>query len=190
MSENVYIKGVRIMGPFDYDRYVSIIDKTYLRTIFEVSFWSGMRYVELQRLHAHPEWVMKERKAIHLPEEAQKKVKRKQRERYIFPIPPQLESVLPHFFDGPTPPCQKVWNGNLRRWAEKADMGADGFSSKMTRKSIESWMVAAGIPLSTICLRQGHDALTSMNHYQGLPFTGADMQEIKRRLAGWILKER
>jgi len=47
-------------------------------------------------------------------------------------------------------------------------------------------MVAAGIPLNIVCLRQGHDKLTSMNHYQGLPFTEAEKVEIQRRLAGWI----
>jgi len=183
--EPIYVKKVRILGPYDYDLIVSNIEKDYLRTIFEVAFWSGMRYIEIQRLYNHPEWVMKERRTIHLPEEATKKVKRKQPERYIYPIPPQLESILRYFFSGKKPPSQQSLNNNLKRWAEKSGIHPYRMSSKTTRKSIESWMIAAGVPLNEVCLRQGHDSLTSMNHYQGLPFTDAEKSEIKKRLS-WI----
>ena len=98
--EPIFVKGVRVLGPFDYDRLVANIEKDYLRDIFEVCFWSGMRYVEVQRLYDNPEWIMKERRTVHLPAEAQRKAKRTQLERYIYPIPPQLESVLRYFFKG------------------------------------------------------------------------------------------
>jgi hypothetical protein len=80
----------------------------------------------------------------------------------------------------------KVWNENLKRWAEKAVLETEGIVPKTTRKSIESWMYVAGLPMNFICLRQGHDSFTSMNHYQALPFTEAEKAEIKRRLAGWV----
>lgn len=186
--ESIYTKaGIRILSPYDYDQIVAQIDKPYLRTIFNVAMWSGMRYVEIQRLHNHEEWWMKERKSIHLPAEAQKKVKRSQVERYITPLPPQLETELPYFLDNKKPPCLKVWNENLARFAKKAEFPTKGISAKTTRASLESWMVTANIRQDVICLRQGHDNLTSMNHYQGLPFTEAEKQEIKRRLAGWII---
>lgn len=60
---------------------------------------------------------------------------------------------------------------------------------KTTRKTIESWMVAAGVVESTVCLRQGHDSLTSMRHYQGLAFSDDELRDIKNKLASWgILK--
>lgn len=100
MPEPIFItseKGyrVRVLSPFDYDKIVSNIDKDYLRTIFNVCFWSGMRYVKVQRFYDHPEWWLRERNTIYLPREAQKKVKRVAPERYIHPIPPQLVSELP-----------------------------------------------------------------------------------------------
>lgn len=183
--EPIRVNDTRILGPYELDIFRDSINKDYLTTIFDVCFWSGMRYVEVQRLHAHPEWWLKIRKTIHLPEEAQKKAKRKQLERYIHPIPPQLENVLNYFFKNKQPPSQSTWNENLLRWGERSGLDLEGLSSKTTRKSIESWMVAAGIPLNIVCLRQGHDKLTSMNHYQGLPFTEAEKIEIQRRLAGW-----
>ncbi|WP_340819061.1 tyrosine-type recombinase/integrase [Methanolobus sp. WCC4] len=115
--------------------------------------------------------VVESQKDNNLPEEAQKKAKRKQLERYVHPTPAQLENVLDYFFKNKRPPSRSAWNENLLRWAERADLDPLGMSSKTTRKSIESWMITADIPLNVICLRQGHDSLTSMMHYQSLPFT-------------------
>lgn len=175
---------IRILTPYDYDLYVSKIDKDYLRTIFNIAFWSGMRYVEVQRLYENPEWVLKERKTIYLPREAQKKVKRVSPERYI-PIPPQINGELAYFFKNTKPPVIKVWNDDLKRWAAKSGMSVIGISPKMTRASIESWMYQAGIEVGNICRRQGHDRLTSLNHYMAIPFTEAEKIEIKKRLSGW-----
>lgn len=184
--EVIKVKGIRILGPFEVDQFLAAIPKDHHKTMFEVLLWSGIRYVELQRLHEHPEWYWPNRRNIHLPEQAQKKAKRRQLERDIHPIPPQLESIMRYFFKGPKPPSRQAWDQNMGRWARLAGMKPEGFSSKTTRKTIESWMVTAGIPVTTICLRQGHDSVTSMRHYQGLPFTDAEKREIKKRLAGWI----
>ncbi len=175
---------IRILTPYDYDTFVAKIDKDYLRTIFNVAFWSGMRYIEVQRLYEHPKWILKERKTIYLPREAQQKVKRLAPERYI-PIPPQINGELAYFFTNIKPPVLKVWNDNLKRWAKKAGFDIIGISPKLTRASIESWMYQAGIFPSVICQRQGHDKLTSLNHYMAIPFTEAERIEIKKRLAGW-----
>jgi hypothetical protein len=187
MIEPIYVKGVRILSPNEYDIYVANIDKPYHRTQFEINFWSGMRYVEFQRFYNHPEWHMKERRTIHLPVSAVHKAKRTALERYIYPIPPQIEGVLMYFHNGRKPPVNKVCNDNYKRWAIKSGFDPKGFSTKMTRKTIESWMIAAGVPMNVVCLRQGHDTLTSMNHYQGLPFSDSEKDEIERRLAGWLI---
>ena len=192
MPEPIFIttdKGqkIRILGPFDKDAFVAVIEKDYLKTLFEVCFWTGMRYIEVQRLHKIPSLVMKERQQILLTRDEQRKVKRLSPERYI-PIPSQVQGVLPYFFKNKTPPTSKVWGEDLKRWATLAGITDDnqtGIVPKMTRATIESWMFAAGIPQNWICLRQGHDTLTSLKHYQAIPFTEAEKIEIKRRLAGW-----
>ncbi len=185
-KELITVNDVRILGPFEVDLLRDVIPQRYLKTVFDVALWTGMRYVEVQRLHAHPEWWWKVRKTIHLPKQAQRKGKRKQLERYVHPIPAQLESVLDYFFENQKPPSRSTWNENLLRWAENSGLDPKGISSKTTRKTIESWMVTAGIDFPVICLRQGHDELTSMQHYQGLPFSEAEKTEIRRRLAGWV----
>ena len=184
--EPIYVKGVRVLDPSDREAIYNAIPKQHHKTIFDMLFWSGMRYVEVQRFHDHPEWYMKERRAIHLPEEAQLKVKRIAPERYIHPLPPQLDGLLPYFFSNKRPPVQAAWNRNMNRWVFAAGLGEKGMSSKVTRKTIESWMITAEIPLNVVCLRQGHDSLTSMRHYQGLPFTDGDRVRIKNVLRSWI----
>lgn len=176
---------IRILSPSDYDLFDAQIEKPYLKTIFHVSFWSGMRYVEVKRFHSNPDWWQKLRKTIYLPKEANLKVMRVAKERYITPIPSQLEGELPYFFKNQKPPTIQTWDDNLKRWADHAGLGIEGITAKMTRATIESWMCAAKIPIYEICLRQGHTVLTSMNHYLALPFTDVEKIEINKRLAGW-----
>ena len=97
-----------------------------------------------------------------------------------------MGEILEQFFLDPKPSSLQTWDVNLKRWAEKANLNPNGISAKSTRKSIESWMIRAGMPVHEVYLRQGHDELTSLRHYQGLPFTNSELQEIKRRLSGMI----
>ena len=182
----IFVNKVRVFGPHEFDQFVSSIDKAYLRRRFLVLFWTGMRYVELQRFHPHSEWWDPARKVIDLPAYAEKKKKRSQRQRYIHPLPDLMGEILEQFFLDPKPSSLQTWDVNLKRWAEKANLSPNGISAKSTRKSIESWMIRAGMPVHEVYLRQGHDELTSLRHYQGLPFTNSELQEIKRRLSGMI----
>lgn len=177
---------IRIISPFDYDRIVGSIFKDYLKTIFRIAMFTGMRWIEIQRFYLHPEWIMPERKAIHLHREAQLKALRVAPERYV-PIVPQIEGELTYFFKNPAPPGLVTWDANLKRWCAKAGLGMEGISAKMTRATLETWMFTAGMSESDICHRQGHDRYTSFNHYQMLTslWTEAERTEIKRRLAGW-----
>lgn len=178
---------IRILTPFEYDTFVANIDKDYLRTLFNLCFWTGMRYIEVQRLYEHQDWILQMRRAIHLPRDAQLKAKRVAPERNV-PIPAQLQGELAYFFKNQKPPVLKVWGENLKRWAKKAGIEPIGITPKMTRATLESWMYAAGISPNDICLRQGHDKLTSLNHYQTLSalFLESERTEIKKRLAGWV----
>lgn len=192
MSDPIFIttqKGsrIRVLTPQEYDALAAAISKDYLHTLFNVCFFTGMRYIEVQRLHANPSYWLRSRNVIFLDRAAQKKVKRTTPERWI-PVPPQLQGELPYFFTNRVPPTIQVWGRNLQRWAAAAGIGDLGIVPKMTRASIETWMYTAGVPMNEICLRQGHDKLTSLNHYQAIAqaFTAQEVAEIKHRLAGWI----
>lgn len=186
MTEALFIRGTRILSPFDVDKILDAITQPYHKTIFNVLLWTGMRYIEMQRLYNHPEWFMKDRNIIRFTGDAQKKVKRTIPDRYI-PIPPQLQGELPYFFKNKKPPIIQGWDANMNRWAYKANMGMEGMSAKTTRKTLEMWMYACGYEVMNICARQGHDSITSLRHYHTVTnaFTSSEMAEIKKRLAGW-----
>ncbi len=74
------IKGsVRILRPSEYERVregAEILDN---QTWLDALLLTGLRYVEAERLQDHPDWI--DGRFVHLPDYAQKKVKRKQSER-------------------------------------------------------------------------------------------------------------
>lgn len=144
-----------------------------------------MRYAEMLRLYDNHDWYNEKRNIIHLPEEAQKKHKRKQLERTIHPLPSMFNYLLKDFWEASRPPTASTWNKVLQRWAQAAGISPFGVSAKSTRKTIESWLIASGYVESTVCLRQGHDSLTSMRHYQGLAFSDDEKRDIKKQLTAW-----
>ena len=154
---HLYVKDIRILTPKEYETLKVVIPKDFHKTIFDVLLITGMRYIEMLRLYEHREWYNEKRNLIHLSEEAQKKAKRRQLERTIYPLPGMFSYILKDFWEGKKPPLEATWNKNLQRWAIAAGINPYGLSVKTTRKTLESWMVAAGILESAVCLRQGHE---------------------------------
>lgn len=182
---HLYVRDIRILTPRDYEALKSVIPMNRHKTILDILLITGMRYIEMLRLYDHKEWYNEKRNIIHLSEEAQKKHKRKQLERTIHPLPAMFNYILNDFWEGKKPPVERTWNTNLQRWAQNAGISPYGMSAKTTRKTIESWMIVGGIVESTCCLRQGHDSLTSMRHYQGLCFSDEEIRAIKKQLTAW-----
>jgi Phage integrase family. len=183
-----YLKGeVRILTPGEYQKIKNVIPQKRHRTLFDILMITGMRYIEVQRLWDHREWYLRKDNIIHLPEEAQKKHKRSQLERTIHPLPGMFELLMDNFFEERKSPAESNWNRDLRKWAEDAGINPYGLSAKTTRKTIESWMIKAGMLESSVCLRQGHDNLTSMRHYQGLAFSEDELKGIRKQLTAWGL---
>ncbi len=180
-----YVKDIRILTPSEYLKLKENIPKDQHKTIFDILLITGMRYIEMFRLYENPSWYNEKRNIIHLPEQAQKKHKRRQLERTIHPLPSMFSYLLKDFWQGKKPALESTWNKNIQRWSKAAKIAPYGVSAKTTRKTIESWMVVAGVPESTVCLRQGHDSLTSMRHYQGLAFDDDEIRDIKKQLAAW-----
>jgi integrase len=178
---------IRILTVDEYQKLEEAIPKDEHKIILKVLLITGMRFIELQRLYDNPEWYNQKRNHIHLPPEGQKKHKRTQKERTIHPLPSMFSDTMKLFFSGCRPPHESSWNRNIQRWSRIAGLNPYGISAKTTRKTIESWMVTAGIEVTSICLRQGHDSLTSMNHYQGLAFSDSEQRDIENQLKMWGL---
>jgi len=179
--------GTKVLTVEEYDTFIKYIPEKK-RVIFEVNTITGLRYIELQRLHDHPEWYYKNRNQIILPEEAQKKVKQKQVKRTIDRLPSTFHYMFKDFIESPVLPDRIAWNRSLLVYSKKAGIEPK-IGLKTPRKTIESWMLKSGINEYEIYSRQGHDPVTSLRHYQSLSFTDYELRDIKKRLTEWgILK--
>jgi hypothetical protein len=80
MSDPIIVKGTMILRPSEY-----LILRNQLKEdqqlVLDSLLLTGMRYEELLRFREHEEWM--DSNSIHLSEWAQKKVKRRQLERWI-----------------------------------------------------------------------------------------------------------
>jgi hypothetical protein len=175
--------GTKVLTVEEYDKFLQAVPEAK-RVIFEINTITGLRFVELQRLHDHPEWYYKARNQIILPHEAQKKVKQKLPKRTIDRLPSTFSYLFKLFVEGHRPPERTSWNHDLARWSQKANISPK-VNLKTARKTIESWMLKAGIPEIEIYSRAGHDPLTSLRHYQSLSFTDYELRDIRKRLSEW-----
>ena len=164
----------RILRPHEYRALLDGCPKTDLRTILKALLYTGVRYIELQRLQENPSWF--DGDFVHLPsEKALKKEKRTQRERWVR-LNNQGKMVMEYFIGLKTKvPAYQGWNVNLKRWAKRAGLDPKALSSKTTRKTWESWlMFYYPNQVMAIVLSQGHTQTTSLQHYLNMPFTESD----------------
>jgi len=183
-----YLKGeIKILTPAEYQKLRNVIPQKRHKTLLDILLITGMRYIEVQRLWEHKEWYMRNENMIHLDGEAQQKHRRSQQERTIHPLPGMFDLLMDNFYSDRKPPAESNWNTDLRAWAKLAGIAPYGLSAKTTRKTIESWLIKAEVNESAVCLRAGHDSVTSMKHYQGLAFNDIETQDIIRQLTVWGL---
>jgi integrase len=182
---HLYVRDIRKLTPREYKKIRTAVLKDRHKNILDILLITGMRYAELLRLYENHSWYSEKNNLIHLPEQTQKKVKRRQLERTIHPLPSMFGYMFRDFIGTHRPPAETAWNKDLQRWAITAGINPYGLSAKTTRKTLESWCITAGVLESTVCLRQGHDSLTSMRHYQGLAFSEDDIRDIKKQLEDW-----
>jgi hypothetical protein len=175
--------GTKVLTVEEYDKFLQAVPESK-RVIFEINTITGLRYIELQRLHDNPSWYNKSRNQIILPKEAQKKVKQKLVKRTIDKLPSTFGYMFKLFTEGKRPPERTSWNLDLARYSVKSGISPK-VNLKTARKTIESWMLKSGIPEIEIYSRAGHDPTTSLKHYQSLSFTDYELRDIKKRLSEW-----
>lgn len=195
--------GVRILRPDECKRLINVIPKQDYKTIYRAMLFSGMRFVELQRFQKHPSWFDSE--FVNLPHDAVHKHKRTQLERSVR-LNPIGRMAIEHFLKLKIHmPSYQSWNKNLARWGFHAELhGSESFinikhknkpteyvcqglSVKHTRKTYESWLVYY-YPnrITEIILSQGHNQITSIQHYLNMPFNEHDKLDMKEFVEGWI----
>ena len=178
--------GVRILRPKEYEALLTQVKKQHHRTMLQALLYTGMRYVEMVRLQQHPSWFDSE--FINLPRMADRKVMRTQKERSVR-LTQAGRMAIEYFLQLREPlPAYQNWRDNMRRWGKHAGLDPQGLGVKSSRKTYESWLMFyySQSRMADIALSQGHDTLTSLNHYLNMPFNEVDLLQMKPYVEGWI----
>ena len=184
-SDIIFKVNTRILRPYEAKMLINAIPKLEYVNKFEALLYSGMRYIELIRLYKHPEWFNGE--TIHITKEGSKKAKSTVSERYIH-LNPLGKRAIYHYLRSkkPLPQNYATWTENLKRWSESAGLYPDYLSPKTTRKTWECWLITYyPEKFNQVFLSQGHSQLTSLRHYQNLPFSKQDKEEMREFVDGW-----
>ena len=183
MPKPILKSAVRILRPNEYEQLRTGAKTLENRTLCDSLLLTGLRYIEAQRLQENPDWL--DGRFIHLPVFAQRKTKRKQRERWV-KLSSKGTTVLPYFLKARQLPSWKAWTENLNRWSGRSALDPVGLGPKTLRKTWESWLVSSYPErVLEVFLSQGHTQMTALSHYLGLPFTSEDRTEMTEYVAGW-----
>ena len=184
LKQEIIRQGVRILRPSEYEAVLKGCTKKHHRTMLQTLLYTGMRYIELQRFQEYPSWFTGD--FIHLPKMADRKVKRTQPERWVR-LNQQGRMIVEYFLQlDEELPAYQNWRDNMRRWASNGGVSTEGMGVKTTRKTWESWLMFyyPGF-MADITLSQGHDTITSIQHYLNMPFTEVDHLQMKNYVEGW-----
>ncbi len=174
---------VRILGPEEYLR-IREVAPFYGSRQMDALLYTGMRYVELQRLHDNPAWLDLSRSRVHLPPASVLKAKRRQLDRWVI-LNEKGRVSVPLFIEGRNLPGWETWTQHLKDWATAAGVNPAGLGPKTLRKTWESWLVCTyPVHLAEITLSQGHTTLTAVGHYLNMPFTAEDKAAISPYVDG------
>lgn len=186
-NEPIIVGKTRILRPKETKLLWSGIPKNQYQIIFNALLCSGMRYSEFLMFQDNPKWFSESEQKIFLPKNAVRKKKIVRKQRWIN-LSPFGAMVVSSFLNGRAKaPDRRTWYDNLIRWGEHAGMDVSGFSVKMTRKTVESWLLAFYPDnIIQVLLSQGHTADTAINHYLSLGFTKQDKEDMSMFIEGWI----
>lgn len=179
----------RILYPEEFIALCNVIEKMGKShrddlTNIKMCLLTGARYEETRWIQRHHESYSKEGRTIKV---STKKVKVAIKERTIR-MSNMAVNEINHFFNVdkmlPTLAC---WDKKLKRWANLAGITDNGVSSRMLRKTYESWLIYYFDGKDKAILKsQGHNDITALEHYIGLPFLDKDREAMKQFVDGWI----
>ena len=175
---------VRILRPSEYQMLRHGAVKESYQVQLDALLRTGMRYVEMQRLHSNPGW-LDSSGFVYLPQAAILKAKRRQLNRWVKLNPDGIASVS-LFLRGPQLPVWETWTIWMKEWAQRISLDPIGLGPKTTRKTWESWLTFyyGQNRLLEIVQSQGHTTGTSLHHYLSMPFLPKDKEEMKPFVEG------
>ena len=151
---------------------------TYSASQIRVFPSDGMMYEEFNRLRKNPDWLSG--KFIYLHDWAEKKAKRKQKQRTIN-LSTMGRSILPQSFVINVP----SWSV-FDKWLHYNFILIEELSAKTFRKTYGPRLLSLYLErLMDIALSQRRDKFTELNHYAENGFEDKDKLEMKEFVMGW-----
>src|SRR6266571_5677213 len=141
MPKPIIKGGVRVLRPIEYEQLWKGAKSQENQTRLDALLLTGLRYVEAKRLQENSDWL--DGKFIHLPQSAQKKVLRQQRERWIR-LSDKGRTIVRYFFRTKPLPSWSGWSHNLERWAEYSKLDPADSDPEQPEKA---WEPAGGLKL-------------------------------------------
>lgn len=172
---------IAILKPIEFSKLVDATPKYEYKVMLKALLYSGMRYVEAQRLKDNPEWF--DGNFINMNSG---KPKAQMNQRYIHLNPQGREVIASYININKKLPTTMTFGENIKRWALKANIDTDGLCPKSLRKTWESFLIWY-YPMKQLVIMQsqGHDSVTSIQHYLNLAFTEEDRPLMKTYVEGW-----
>lgn len=179
----------RVLFPEEFIAICNVIekmgkDKKDDLTNLQMCLLMGTRYEEARRIQANPNCYDKSGGFIEIKN---KKVKVKEHKRYIR-LSSKAKNIIPYFFNvDKRLPSMQAWDKKLKGYARLAGIGDEGISSRMMRKTYESWLMFY-YPNQTMMIlqSQGHLLATALEHYINTPFNEEDKRLMKEWVEGWV----
>lgn len=173
---------VRILRPSEYARLWEGAETTRNKVRLDTLLYTGMRYVEVKRLHENPSWF--DGHSLHLPPSAMFKAMRRMLDRWVN-LNERGRGILPLFLKDKNLPGYSSFGQSIEQWARNAGLDPIGLGPKSLRKTWESWLVFMYPSRSNeIALSQGHDALTQLRYYLNMPFLESDKTAMRPYVEG------
>lgn len=153
-------------------------------TNFKMCLLLGARYEESKWIQLHSECYDKESRNI-IYETKKVKVEYKKRKIRLSNL---AMNEIGHFFTvDKYLPTQNGWDKKLKYYARLAGITDEGVSSRMMRKTYESWLMFYFPERKYEILQsQGHKEITAFEHYLKTDFIEKDRQLMKEFVEGWI----
>ncbi len=180
----IVFKKVRILKPLEYEKIEKFISKNYLKTIFNIMLFTGMRYVEIKRFHENKDWFNGSN--IILPKREINSFRR-QKERIIKLNEYGILWTLKFMnFNGHIPTMQNMGQ-NMKRWSQKVKIKPDNITIKTMRMTWFCWLLKT-YPKNTIDIFNslGFNYVREIKQLKEVPFDVDNINLMKEYTKNWL----
>ena len=194
MSSALTCNGSRVLTPEEASAIRTVISKPSSRALFDLLLYSGLRFAEVRQLADNPAIFDEDRGTLSI---RSMKPTARQAGRNVILGEKGVAAVREFLKMGAKVPANVTsWQQNLIAWCKAAHLetlpavpekgNPYGITARTTRKSWESWLLAAcPDQIVRITLSQGHSETVALHHYLNVSFTAAERETIKAEVVGW-----